>query len=82
MSDQQPDQGHIEARQVAQAWGRIEAWLAEHAPASFTSLKAGASEEEIAALEGSIGVRVSDGVKALWQMHAGAEVTGLVVVSG
>ncbi|WP_240046075.1 SMI1/KNR4 family protein [Streptomyces sp. L-9-10] len=37
------------------------------------SLKAGASENEIAALEDTMGVHVSDGVKALWRMRAGTD---------
>ncbi|MER7998368.1 SMI1/KNR4 family protein [Streptomyces sp. NPDC095613] len=79
MSGQQGDQGQIEARQVVEAWGRVEAWLARHAPGSFASLRAAASEDEIAALEEAIGVRVPDGVKALWRMHAGADNTASAV---
>ncbi|WP_229328395.1 SMI1/KNR4 family protein [Streptomyces sp. UNOC14_S4] len=71
--DQVPDRGLEEAavRQVTAAWRRIEAWLREHAPASYASLKAGASVEEISALEGTLGLRVPADLKALWSLHAG-----------
>ncbi|MET8012855.1 SMI1/KNR4 family protein [Streptomyces sp. NPDC005271] len=64
--DQAPDPGLEEAavRQVTAAWRRIEAWLREHAPASYESLKAGASEEEIAALEGTLGMRLPADLRA------------------
>ncbi|MYV53906.1 SMI1/KNR4 family protein [Streptomyces sp. SID3212] len=79
MSGRQSDQEQLQTRQVVEAWGRIEAWLAEHAPASFASLKAGASEEEITALEDAVGVHVPAGVKALWRMHAGADAVASAV---
>ncbi|WP_406301128.1 SMI1/KNR4 family protein [Streptomyces sp. NBC_00885] len=66
-----PHQEEIEARQVTDSWRRIEAWLCEHASASFDLLKPGASEGEIAALEEAIGVRVPASLKALWQLRAG-----------
>ncbi|MFE4946944.1 SMI1/KNR4 family protein [Streptomyces sp. NPDC056641] len=59
------------ARQVARAWRRIESWLRAHAPASYASLRAGASEDEIAAVEAALGVRVPAGLKALWRLRAG-----------
>ncbi|WP_309238941.1 SMI1/KNR4 family protein [Streptomyces lunaelactis] len=68
--DQGPDP-HLEARRVTAAWQRIEAWLRAHAPASYASLKAGASEGEISALEYTLGVRVPAGLKALWSLRAG-----------
>ncbi|MFF3460398.1 SMI1/KNR4 family protein [Streptomyces sp. NPDC002730] len=71
--DQAPDP-HLEeiaARQVTGAWQRIETWLHAHAPASYASLKAGASEGEIAALEEALGVRIPADLKALWSLHSG-----------
>lgn len=58
-------------RQVTAAWRRIEAWLREHAPASYAPLKAGASVEEIAALEAALALRIPAELKALWSLHAG-----------
>ncbi|MFD6338991.1 SMI1/KNR4 family protein [Streptomyces sp. NPDC060131] len=71
--DQAPDPRleELGARQVARAWQGIESWLREHAPASYASLRAGASEDEIAALEAALGVQVPAGLKALWRLRAG-----------
>jgi cell wall assembly regulator SMI1 len=38
------------------AWGRIEAWLQAHAPASAALLRPSASEADIAAAEAAMGV--------------------------
>ncbi|MFG7942609.1 SMI1/KNR4 family protein [Streptomyces cacaoi] len=65
--------GELRARQVTVAWQRIEAWLRDHAPASHSSLKPGAPEEEIVALERVLGVPVPVELKALWRLCAGAE---------
>ncbi|MGW2575456.1 SMI1/KNR4 family protein [Streptomyces nondiastaticus] len=71
--DQVLDRGLEEAavRQVSTAWRRVEAWLRERAPASYASLKAGASVEEIGALEAALGLRIPADLKALWSLHAG-----------
>ncbi|MEV1025886.1 SMI1/KNR4 family protein [Streptomyces sp. NPDC050264] len=61
----------IEARQVTDAWQRVEAWLRRYAPATREALRPGAGEEEIAALQQTLGVRVPAGLKALWGRCAG-----------
>lgn len=61
----------IAARQVAGAWERITGWLRDHAPGSYASLKGGASEDEIAALEEALNVRVPADLRALWALSAG-----------
>lgn len=66
-----PRQEEIQARQVADAWQRIIAWLGQHAPASYAALLPGATELEIGAVEESLGVRVPAGVRALWGLCAG-----------
>ncbi|WP_406341211.1 SMI1/KNR4 family protein [Streptomyces sp. NBC_00648] len=67
----EPHPEEIAVRQVTDAWQRIETWLRAHAPASYASLKPGASQEEIAALEETLGVPVPAPLKALWSLHAG-----------
>lgn len=61
----------IEQRQVVDAWQRIESWLHQHAPATLAKLRPGASEAEIAALQQTLGVRLPEGLKALWRQHSG-----------
>ncbi|MEO3978099.1 SMI1/KNR4 family protein [Streptomyces sp. CAU 1734] len=68
-----PGRAELEVRQVTGAWLRIEAWLREHAPVSYASLRAGASGEEISGLEGVLGVRIPAGLKALWRLRAGVD---------
>ncbi|MFC5719200.1 SMI1/KNR4 family protein [Streptomyces gamaensis] len=71
--DQVPDTRleEIVVRQVTGAWRRIETWLRERAPASFASLQAGASREEIDRTESELGVRVPVELRALWGLHRG-----------
>ncbi|WP_405794797.1 SMI1/KNR4 family protein [Streptomyces sp. NBC_01506] len=64
-------QAAIEARQVTDAWQRIEAWLDRHAPGTLAALRPGAIHSEIAALQERIGVRIPPGLRALWHEHAG-----------
>ncbi|MFD7070595.1 SMI1/KNR4 family protein [Streptomyces sp. NPDC059913] len=61
----------IEERQVADAWLRIETWLRQHAPATMELFHPGATEDEIAALQQTLGVRIPAGLKNLWLRHAG-----------
>lgn len=49
-----------EQRQVQAAWGRIEAWLGEHAPGSLAALRPSPRADEVQALARRIGVRLSD----------------------
>jgi hypothetical protein len=68
-----PRMEEIEVRQVTDAWQRIVTWLTEHAPASAGALRPGASEEEIAAVEETLGVYVPAELKALWGLNAGVD---------
>ncbi|MGD9486259.1 SMI1/KNR4 family protein [Streptomyces sp. TRM70308] len=54
------------------AWGRVEAWLREYAPASAALLRPPASEEQISATEDEIGVRLPPVLRAWYQIHDGA----------
>ncbi|MEU9099976.1 SMI1/KNR4 family protein [Streptomyces sp. NPDC048361] len=58
---------------VTEAWSRITEWLAWYAPRSYASLKPGACETEIAALEEALGVSVPQELKALWHLSAGED---------
>ncbi|WP_052863044.1 SMI1/KNR4 family protein [Streptomyces niger] len=62
----------VQARQVTEAWRRIEAWLRRNAPTTHAALKPGASESEIAACEAALGVRVPASLRALWRLCAGS----------
>lgn len=68
----EPRPEEIAVRQVTDAWQRIETWLRVHAPASYASLKPGASQEEINSAERALGVRIPADLKALWALHDGA----------
>ncbi|MFJ8826629.1 SMI1/KNR4 family protein [Streptomyces sp. NPDC102467] len=61
----------IEERQVTDAWQRVESWLRRYAPATREALRPGAGEEEIEALQQTLGVRIPAGLKALWRQCAG-----------
>ncbi|MFE9382844.1 SMI1/KNR4 family protein [Streptomyces sp. NPDC007025] len=81
MSDDLPSKGaqqppptvqeEAEARRVAAAWQRIEAWLREHAPASHATLRPGASEEQLAVLQSDLAVHVPEQLRALWRLREG-----------
>jgi cell wall assembly regulator SMI1 len=62
----------MQARQLGEAWQRIETWLCRHAPATQAALRPGASEDEIAALEESTGVRAPAELRSLWLLCAGS----------
>lgn len=53
------------------AWTRIERWLEAHAPEPRGILNPGASEEEIAALEREVGLRLPDDVRESLRIHDG-----------
>lgn len=58
---------------IAQTWGRIEAWLQENAPLAFAALKPGASEAELHALQAALGgVSLPPDVWASYRIHNGA----------
>lgn len=64
-------QAAVEARQVTDAWQRIEAWLDRYAPGTSAALRRGALVAEVAAVQDRIGVRIPPGLRALWAQHAG-----------
>ncbi|WP_225827134.1 SMI1/KNR4 family protein [Streptomyces naphthomycinicus] len=67
-----PPEDAMQARQIGDAWQRIETWLRRYAPATHAALRPGASEGEIAALEESTGVRAPAELRALWRLRAGS----------
>ncbi|MFI7316783.1 SMI1/KNR4 family protein [Streptomyces venezuelae] len=58
---------------VTRAWSRIVEWLAAYAPPSYAALRPGASDDEIAALETTLGASVPEELKALWRLTAGED---------
>ncbi|GAA1892696.1 SMI1/KNR4 family protein [Actinomadura bangladeshensis] len=57
--------------QLTAAWGRIEAWLGAHAPASAALLRAPASEAGIAAAESALEVQLPATLAAWYRIHDG-----------
>lgn len=57
---------------VADAWSRIERWLAEHAPASHSRLNPPAEDSLLVEAERVLGVRLPPGLVALLSMRNGA----------
>ena len=64
-------------RSVAQSWARIDAWLKTHATRVFEALSVGASEQEIAAAEKKLKVKLPEDVKASYRIHGGGEESDL-----
>lgn len=64
------------ARQVTDAWRRIEGWLGEHAPATHAALGPGASAEQIATAETALGLVVPVELRTLWGLVSGGNVDG------
>ncbi len=60
-----------EPRTIAQAWQRIEKWLAKNAPACYANLAPSASEDAIRATEAAIGRRLPDDLCASLARHDG-----------
>lgn len=56
---------------VGASWQRIEAWLQANAPHIYESLQPGASDEEIADVEGKLGMKLPDDVKESYRIHNG-----------
>ncbi|GAA2741912.1 SMI1/KNR4 family protein [Kitasatospora cinereorecta] len=63
------DQLRIE--QTVAAWGRIEQWLARHAPRSHRRLPAPATEQELLAAEHAFGLRLPPDLRAFYLLHNG-----------
>lgn len=58
---------------LAATWGRLERWLAAHAPRALASLNPPASEDEIAQAERALGVALPGDVRASLRRHDGQE---------
>ncbi|MGQ4485432.1 SMI1/KNR4 family protein [Streptomyces sp. SAS_281] len=58
---------------VTRAWAHILEWLADYTPPSYASLRPGASDDDIAALEATLGADVPDELTALWRLSAGED---------
>lgn len=56
---------------IDDSWDRIEAWLAEHAPATFAGLEPPADPEVIAAAEAAIGLPFPDPLRQSLLRHDG-----------
>jgi cell wall assembly regulator SMI1 len=52
-------------------WDRIEAWLAQHAPAVLAGLNGPATEQELDATERALGVKLPEDVRASYRRHNG-----------
>jgi hypothetical protein len=59
------------ATRVDRAWDRIETWLAEHAPVTAAALAPPASDEDIAAAQRVVGVRLPAELVASLRRHDG-----------
>jgi cell wall assembly regulator SMI1 len=59
-------------------WGRIEAWLAMHAPDLLSHLQAGATDEQIHQAEHVMGVELPEDVKASHRLHDGSAHVSLI----
>jgi hypothetical protein len=55
------------------AWGRIEAWLQAHAPASAALLRPPAGDADIAAAEAAMGVKLPATLAAWYRIHDGVD---------
>jgi cell wall assembly regulator SMI1 len=60
---------------VRDSWSRIAAWAAANIPSNEFRLASGASEQEIAELEGLIGCPLPDDVRESYQIHNGTDET-------
>ena len=58
--------------EVASAWERIVGWLHRHAPASAEALRPGASDEELARLNESLGFEIPDVLEVWLRMNNGS----------
>lgn len=63
---------------VLASWSRIHAWLAPNVPQVFAALRAGATEEQISALEARIGARLPNDARQSFAIHDGSGDFGLV----
>lgn len=60
------------AAEVGKTWRRIELWLKQHSPRLLAELQPGASDGEVAALEGRVGATLPTDYSASLKLHNGA----------
>lgn len=58
-------------RDLAELWERFENWLAGHAPGDYTSLRPGASQDDIDNLEDGLGFPLHEDVRTTLRRHDG-----------
>jgi len=63
---------------IGDSWNRIEAWLAQHAPATFAGLEAPAAPEAIEAAETAVGMPFPDELRHSLRRHDGTGYHGLL----
>lgn len=61
-----------EAARVRAAWGRVERWMAAHAPGSLAMLRPAATEERIAVAEAGLGMPLPPALRAWYLLHDGS----------
>lgn len=64
---------NVVLRNVKQLWERIEAYFYEHWPQKELKLRPPATEQEIAAAESELGVRLPDDFRASLKVHDGQD---------
>ena len=67
---------------VSESWRRIDAWLAEHAPASLAGLRSPATSEAIARTESLIGMPLPDDLRESLMCHNGEDHFGSALPCG
>lgn len=63
---------------MKRAWNRVARWLAVHAPDILASMRSGASEEEICAVEKQLGCTFPKAVRDWYGLHNGSETCALL----
>ncbi|WP_253770340.1 SMI1/KNR4 family protein [Goodfellowiella coeruleoviolacea] len=56
---------------VAEHWGRIVQWLADHAPVTYAPLIAGSAEQDIVALQQELGFELPVDLRTWWTLCGG-----------
>lgn len=56
---------------MGEIWGKIDAWLAVHAPQVLATLNAGATDAQIAEAEATLAIQFPEDMKAAYRIHNG-----------
>ena len=59
------------AAPVADSWLRLERWYRIHAPDVIESLRSGATEQQISAIEAESGIQLPEDVRQSYRIHDG-----------